>query len=165
MRSDTGQGVMSEGTKHYEPRSERLWKLNARVIPRLRAVGIAVGLILASIWDFSQDQALAVGPFSWLLAVVLGYLAISTFVLRKFYGRTGSLDLGVVFLCLDLPIFLFIIDYMGPSVWWLSALLLCRVADQTTVSFARSFGFLNYATVLVTAYLGYLSVAMDTGPG
>ena len=84
--------------------------LNTRTIPRMRSLGIAIWLVMVVIWELGQTQTLAFEQLTPLVLILVGYAALSAVALKKFYGRTGAVDLGIVFLFADIPMLLLRFD-------------------------------------------------------
>ena len=82
-------------------------------------------------------------------------------MLRRWYGRTGRLDLGLFFLHLDILIWLPNLRHLEQAHLFFGYLLLIRVADQVGYGFRRA---LYFSHVIVATYLLYsLWVAMQPG--
>jgi signal transduction histidine kinase len=134
----------------------RARRLNVVAVPALRVVGmslLAVGVLL--------NNALVLGSFSWsawlqVATLLEVYALLSWLCLRALWARIEAVDLGLVFLVLDLPVFGWVIYRSGADQSWLFFILLARVADQVNTSFRRTLLFahgaaLTYVLVLVWA--------------
>jgi signal transduction histidine kinase/ActR/RegA family two-component response regulator len=141
-------------------RERRLYRLNARIIPGLRSLGLTlvlVGVVL--------HNALVTGEVVWgavaALAVASGvYGLVSWLVLRRWYRPGAAIDLGVAFLGVDIVFLALAVYITGADQSWIFWIFLLRVADQTTSSFRRTLGF------SALAVLGYLAVLLyAAGPG
>jgi signal transduction histidine kinase/ActR/RegA family two-component response regulator len=135
-----------------ERRSASARRLHTVQIPMVRAAGFAILCVIA----FLQDLRIGAAP-DWrhlelLVALNLGYAAASWWVLRTFYGRTGRLDLGLLFLQLDILVWLPNLRHLEQAHLFFACLLLVRVADQVGYGFRRATYF-NH--VLLAAYLAY----------
>ncbi|HZN12560.1 MAG TPA: histidine kinase dimerization/phospho-acceptor domain-containing protein, partial [Blastocatellia bacterium] len=134
----------------------RAYRFNVVDVPKLRLVGF--GLLLALLWAHNR---LILGPgaspnllnFAGLLAT---YGLGSWFVLWRFYRRVGRIDLGFVFLNVDLVFFVLAIYYSGGQSSMLFLLPLIRVADQANTNFRRVRGFTHLATLLYALFILYL---------
>ena len=117
----------------------RLVQLNTQVIPRLRLLGFAFVAACALLHNAYIYPGL--DAFSWTawlrLVGILGvYSLVSWYVLYLFYEETRtSVDLGVIFLALDMSMFSVAIYFTGAQHSWIFVLPLFRVVDQTTTSF------------------------------
>jgi len=127
-------------------------RLHTVQIPTVRAAGFAILCVIA----FLQDVRLGVAP-DWrhlelLVGLNLGYAAASWWVLSAFYGLTGRLDLGLLFLHLDILVWLPNLRHLEQAHLFFACLLLVRVADQVGYGFRRATYF-NH--VLLASYLAY----------
>ncbi|HJV62954.1 MAG TPA: ATP-binding protein [Albitalea sp.] len=121
-------------------------------IPLIRAAGF----VILSVILVLQDLRLG-GPFPrpallLLVAANLSYAGLSWFVLQLGHGRTGRFDLSMMFMHLDLLVWLADLHHLERSHLFFAYLLLVRVADQVGFGFRRAFYF-NH--VVVAAYVGY----------
>jgi PAS domain S-box-containing protein len=98
-------------------------------------------------------------PEFWLVAGGLVLYALAAWLLLYLLqGRTGRIDLGVVFLGLDIVAWTFAIYFTGGERSWLFFLMLVRAVDQAPVSFRRAlvFAYLSTASYsLLVFYLAY----------
>jgi len=134
----------------------RVWWLNAVQVPRLRLLGFLLLLALVAVHRL-LFTGLGLERGFWTFAGgILLYCLVSWCLLRRFYGRTGRLDLGLLFLALDLLPITACIYVTGGDQSWLFFLLLVRVADQANTSFRRVFLFLNVAVLAYAGMLLYL---------
>ncbi len=126
---------------------QRARRLNVVQIPRLRLFGYGLLVALALLHNqyILGEQRLA--PVASLAAAGAVYCLTSWLVLRLFWGRT-RLDLGLLFLTLDIPLIALTVYATGGNRSWLFLLLAGRPADQTNTSFRR---------VLLFAHLGTAS--------
>ena len=75
-------------------------------IPAIRAIGFTVLCLIALLQDLRSSGTVDWMQLNRLVAINLLYAAISWMVLRRFYGRTGQLDMSVVFFHLDVLVWL-----------------------------------------------------------
>jgi signal transduction histidine kinase/ActR/RegA family two-component response regulator len=125
-------------------------------IPIIRAIGFVFLCAMAVLHDLAIGDATTDPEHLLLLAANLGYAALSWAVLRAGYGRSGPVDLSLVFLHLDVAMWLLILYHLEPGQLAYGYLLLVRVADQVGFGFRRA---LYFAHVVVAAYVGYAAVA------
>jgi signal transduction histidine kinase/ActR/RegA family two-component response regulator len=121
-------------------------------IPIVRALGFLILCLIAVVHDLRRDEPFPDPQLVTLLAANLGYAALSWLVLRFGHGRTGRLDLSLVFLHLDLLVWLANLNHLEQSHLFFGYLLLVRVADQVGFGFRRA---LYFNHVVLVAYLGY----------
>src|SRR5439155_19347950 len=92
-------------------------------------------------------------------SVLIVYALASWAALYLFFEKARPLNLGTVFLALDIPAFVWVIYETGGEASWLFILLFIRVADQTNTSFKRAFAFGHVAVAsyaLMVLYLGFV---------
>ena len=117
--------------------SER--RVHTVVIPLIRAIGFAILSAIALLHDVSDGRQ-ANGPgHGWLLTMNAGYALLSWLALRFGHGRTGPIDLSLVFLHLDLLMWLLILNHIEHGHAAYAYLLLVRVADQVGFGFRRTY--------------------------
>jgi signal transduction histidine kinase/ActR/RegA family two-component response regulator len=121
-------------------------------IPVVRAVGFLILCLIAVVHDLRRDSPFPDPQLALLLALNLGYATLSWFGLRLGHGRTGPVDLSLVFLHLDLLVWLANLHHLEQSHLFFGYLLLVRVADQVGFGFRRA---LYFNHVVLVAYLGY----------
>ena len=121
-------------------------------LPAVRAAGFAILCAIAILQDVRLGAAADRPPLALLLAINVGYAIGSWAVLRAWYGRTGRLDLGLLFLHLDILVWLPNLYHFEQAHLFFACLLLVRVADQVGWGFRQAIWF-NH--VVAVAYLGY----------
>ena len=138
----------------------RGYKLNVVQIPAMRVIGF-VGMTFAA---FLYDLNLPVFPvaeFVRLAAINTGYGVAALAAVRLLYDRVGKFDLTLVFLHLDVIMWLFTMHHVSAADQLFAFFLLVRVGDQVGFGFRRAFYF-NH--VVVATYLAYLAwLAYGTG--
>ncbi|URI09206.1 ATP-binding protein [Aquincola tertiaricarbonis] len=133
-------------------------RVHAVQIPLVRLIGFAVLCFMAVINTPGSRQD---DPALWaLVAASLGYSLLSWAALWRFYGRTGRLDLSLLFMHLDLPMWLLTLHWLEQTHLFFGYLLLVRVADQVGYGFRRA---LYFSHVVVGAYLAYVLLLAALG--
>jgi signal transduction histidine kinase/CheY-like chemotaxis protein len=134
-------------------RRERALRFHRLEVPALRTIGLAMlaGVVLV-------HNRFVLGAVDWrefaLFVWILGvYAGASWLTLVLFYSRVALLDLGLLFLALDIGTFTLAVRYSGGERSWLFFLLLVRVADQTNTTFRRA---VVLAHVAALSYLGLI---------
>lgn len=136
-----------------QARARRLHQFNTLQVPALRLIG---SLLLAGVVLFYQFYVLDSPHMTWVAPALVIYALATWPLLRLSYGRTGRLDLGLLFLILDLPVWLLAIYATGAEESWLFMLLLLRVTDQTHSSFRRALLFGHLATLSYALLMLYV---------
>ncbi len=135
---------------HQRAASRR--RLHTVQIPVMRVLGFCILCGMAVLQDRWRT-----GPFPdvallVLIATNLSYAALAFVVLRVGYGRSGRLDLSLLFLHLDVLVWLVNLNYLEQTELFFAYFLLMRVADQVGDGFRRAIYFCHVVTF---AYLGY----------
>ena len=154
-----GETLILDAEQSRRAREARRHRVNTSQIPQLRLLGFGVITLTALFYNLWQE-----GPRwsdFWLLAAGnIGYSLLSLLVLRRFYGRSGRLDLALLFFHLDVVMWLFALHHMEALRIQLAFFLLIRVVDQAGYGFRRAFYF-NH--VVVALYLLYAWWSEATG--
>jgi len=149
---DTDAGFTLDVDLLAERRAARARRFNTVQIPAVRAGGFAILCVIAVLQDVRLGLPIDRPQLALLLALNIGYVALSWSALRAWYGRTGALDLGLLFLHLDLLVWLPNLRHLEQTHLFFACLLLVRVADQAGYGFRRAIYF-NH--VVLAAYLAY----------
>jgi two-component system, sensor histidine kinase and response regulator len=133
---------------------ERAVHLATVEIPLLRAVGsafLSLGVYLNNRYFLGETSIV---PWLEITAVLAAYCVVSTVIIRLFYERAiGVVDLSLVFLILDVPVWTLAIYASGAERSWLFFVLLMRVADQTQTTFRRCLALALWAALCYGALL------------
>jgi len=135
-----------------ERRAARARRFNTVQIPAVRAAGFAILCVIAVLQDVRIGATSDRSELALLVGLDAGYAALSWWALRAWYGRTGPLDLGLLFLHLDLLVWLLNLRHLEQVHLFFACLLLVRVADQVGYGFRRAIYF-NH--IVLAAYLVY----------
>jgi len=142
-------------------RAERRRYLNVVQVPALRIFGfglLAVGVVL--------HNRLIQGSVHWpsmlhFTLIVMAYSLISWLVLRTFFDRVHFMDLGDLFLGLDIVFYVLAIYYTGGDESWAFFIVLIRVADQVPASTWRTLLFAHLGVLGFVLLLLYLAFVED----
>jgi two-component system sensor histidine kinase/response regulator len=121
-------------------RRKRTWRLAAVELPLLRLAGS----VLLSLAVFVNNHFILHAPDDgWVVTtmVVAAYALLSWALLALFLRREPPVDLTLVMLFGDLPVWTFAIYRSGAESSWLFFVLLLRVADQVQTTFRRAIAF------------------------
>ncbi|WP_280155162.1 ATP-binding protein [Piscinibacter sp. XHJ-5] len=133
-------------------------RVHTMQIPVIRAAGFAILCVIAVLHDLRVHGTIA-QPALWrLLAINVAFAALSWLALRFGHGRTGRVDLSLLFLHLDVLVWLANLHHLEQSHLFFAYLLLVRVADQVGFGFWRAFYFNNVVIVLYLAYSVWVSL-------
>jgi signal transduction histidine kinase/CheY-like chemotaxis protein len=138
-------------------------RLHTTQIPLVRMLGFTIVCLVEVLQDLRVPAGFPPPGLSALLLLNLAYAGLSWWLLRVGYGRTGRLDLPLVFLHLDVLVWLPNVHHLEQSHLFFAYLMLVRVADQTGFGFRRA---IYFAHVVPLAYLAYTAwAAVYEGPG
>ncbi len=155
--SDPGEIALDpEEARRQTARRNR--ELNLVVYPRTRLLGnvmvvVAVGLHNAYLLESFSWPAL--GRFA---AGILLYSLLSWLVLAVLYEKVRAVDLGVVFMALDVVVWTVAIYASGAERSWLFFLMLIRAADQRFASVRRLLLFGHFSVASYAVMLGYVAL-------
>jgi signal transduction histidine kinase/CheY-like chemotaxis protein len=126
-------------------------------VPRLRILGLVILTLLVIF-----HEVFSTGETNWQLpirigAVLLVYSLASWAVLYLFFEKVKRINLGILFLALDIPAFVWVIYQTGADNSWLFFLLYIRVADQTNTTFKRALGFSHVSVASYALLILYLA--------
>ncbi len=131
-------------------------------VPALRFVGFQLlALVVFSYHALVLKSWIPNAFLAWLLVSEI-YCITSWLVLRHFYASIHAVDLGFVFMTLDLVLWTAAIYVSGGTTSWLFLLLLVRTADQTHTTFRR---VVFFAHASVICYLVMLLFIQLNAPG
>ena len=131
----------------------RGYKLNVVQIPIMRIIGFASMALAAFLYDLTLP-VFPLDGFLTLAAINIGYAVAALVAVRALYDRAGRFDLTLVFLHLDVVMWLFTMHHVSAADELFAFFLLVRVGDQVGFGFRRAFYFTH---VVVATYLAYLA--------
>ena len=137
---------------------ERL--VHAVQIPLLRSAGFVILCGIAALHDLRFELAVPSADLLALWLLNLGYAALSAAGLWFGWGRSGRLDLSLLFLHLDLVVWMATLHHVESGQLLVAALLLIRVSDQVGFGVRRAIYFAHVVALAYLAYAVVLHVAM-----
>ena len=149
---DGDAGFTLDSAAVTRQRAATAWRLNTVQIPAVRAIGFAILCVIAAMQDIRMGIPIANAWLATLLAINVAYAVFSWLALRAWYSPNARLDLGLVFLHIDIVVWLVNLRHFEQAHLFFACLLLVRVADQVGDGFRRAIYF-NH--VVVAAYLLY----------
>jgi signal transduction histidine kinase/ActR/RegA family two-component response regulator len=126
-------------------------------VPRLRLLGFAILVFLVALHEIVIPATSSPRLPLILAAGVVAYSLASWAALYLLFDRVTAVNLGVVFLAVDLLVFVWVIYLTGGDQSWLFFLLFIRVADQTNTNFRRALLFSHLAVASYAALVLYLA--------
>ena len=136
---------------------ERIIRLNTVTVPALRASGFALLSLTVLLYNVGTQGWVDWRSWAWLNLSYAAYCATTTYLLHLFYADLRRrMDLGAVFLVLDLLMWQAAVYLTGGERSWLFVLPLFRVIDQTPFSTRRALTFAHLGPLSYLALLIYL---------
>ena len=142
-------------------KAQRRRLVHAVQIPLIRSAGFLILCAIAALHDLRFGLAVPSTELLALWLLNLGYAAFSAAALWFAYGRSGRLDLSLLFLHLDLVVWMATLHHVESGQLLVAALLLIRVSDQVGFGVRRA---VYFAHVVALAYLVY-AVALQVTMG
>ena len=139
----------------------RGYKLNVVQIPAMRVIGFAMMTVAAFLYDLNLPAFPRAG-FLTLLGINLGYGLVALAAVRMLYDRVGRFDLTLLFLHLDVVVWLFTMHHVSAADQLFAFFLLVRVGDQVGFGFRRAFYFNHVVIATYLGYLAWLALGPDT---
>jgi signal transduction histidine kinase len=144
----------SDASGEQHGAAERVYRIHAVQIPALRAFGFGALTLIAALYHLGSPASSSWSNVVALAALNIAYSLASWLILRRFYGRTGPIDLALVFFHVDVLVWLATLHTMGGAPLLFALFLVARVADQVGFGFYRA---LYFNHVVVLTYLGYVA--------
>jgi signal transduction histidine kinase/ActR/RegA family two-component response regulator len=139
-----------DGEAGAREKQRREHAFHTKDVPRLRLIGFSILTTLVLLREAFVGDAGDTHPFL-ITVIVLSYSLGSWIALYAGFDRLRSVvNLGTVFLAVDVLVWVVAIYLTGGDRSWLFFLLFIRTADQVNTSFRRAFAFAHLA---VAAYV------------
>lgn len=126
-------------------------RLNTVVIPQMRALGFVAVLALCGLHHALVSAYVSDRSLVLFIAGVAAYNLMSWLTLVFFYTKSTRLDLGAIFLYVDVVLFGSAVYVTGAENSWLLLILVLRAADQAANGFVTVLRFAHWSA---TVYLG-----------
>jgi two-component system, sensor histidine kinase and response regulator len=130
--------------------TRREQQLHTRVVPQMRLASVAILLGIVAIHGAFVAEFQSWWPFVVTACALVGYSLLSWWAVATWFGRTGRINLGDVFLTLDVPMWIAVVYLSGAEASWLFVILLARLADPVNTTRAR---VLFFTAVTALAYM------------
>jgi signal transduction histidine kinase len=141
----------------------RRYKLDVIQIPIMRVIGFAAMTVAALLYDLNLP-VFPLADFIRLAAINLGYALAALIAVRALYDRVGRFDLTLLFLHIDVVMWLFTMHHVSAADQLFAFFLLVRVGDQVGFGFRRAFYFTHVVVATYLAYLGWLAATGTAVP-
>jgi len=142
--------------ENFLRKKRQSYNYNVKLIPRLRFLGFSILTILVVVHEWLIRDSFQFGEFWQVLLVIFGYVFVSWLVLKKYYSKFPSFNLGTLFFYLDILLFGYVVYVTGANQSWFIILFLVRAADQIHYSPKRVLAMVHLG---ILVYLGVLAIA------
>ncbi len=133
-------------------KAQRERMVHAVQIPLIRGAGFLILCGIAALHDLRFGLPVPSAEMLGLWLLNLGYVTVSSALLWFGFRRSGRLNLSLLFLHLDLLVWMATLHHVESGQLMVAALLLIRVSDQVGFGVRRA---VYFAHVIVLAYLAY----------
>ena len=133
-------------------KAQRERMVHAVQIPLIRCAGFLILCGIAALHDLRIGAPVPSAELLGLWLLNLGYAAVSWALLWFGFRRSGRLNLSLLFLHLDLVVWMATLHHVESGQLMVAALLLIRVSDQVGFGVRQA---VYFAHVIVLAYLAY----------
>ncbi len=145
--------IYLEPREAEQQRDTQRRRLNVVAYPLARLLGNAIVLVCALLHNVFILPSFSVSSYTLLAAGVVAYSIGSWIVLWRWYSVTARIDLGDVFMALDVVAWTFVIYATGADQSWLFVTMIMRAADQRAAGPRR---VLLFGALSVACYAGML---------
>jgi signal transduction histidine kinase/CheY-like chemotaxis protein len=136
---------------------ERYARLVLVELPRLRCIGFA----FLSLGVFLNNRFL-LGDASlhdWrVVTIVMAVYAAAAWAVQALLYKRFALDLTLLFLVADIPVWIVALYFSGAERSWLFFILFMRFADQTQTTYRRCLAFVTFGTLGYAAMLAWVAI-------
>src|SRR5436309_15061844 len=141
---------MEERTEIQRLRPADNYRLNVVQIPLLRALGVAILCVYVLLYDVLLAPPFSLSGYLAFVAIFATYCLASWLVLRKGYRKVRPVDFSLVFLVVDLSLWLLVIYRTGGEKSLLFFVGVVLVSHQAYTTFKR---ILIFAHLTLGSYL------------
>jgi len=131
--------------------------LNVVLMPTLRVFGLSLLALYVLLYETFIARDFRLARYSVFFSVVAVYAVFSWLVLKKFYGKTGRVNLSGLFLILDILMTLWAMYFSDGEKSILFFVLLLRVADQGMTTMRRILAMAHLTIAAYAAFISYLA--------
>ena len=131
----------------------RRYKLDVVQIPIMRVIGFVAMTLAALVYDLNL-RPFPLSGFLTLSAINIGYALAAFVAVRALYDRAGRLDLTLLFLHVDVVVWLFTMHHVSAADQLFAFFLLVRVGDQVGFGFRRAFYFTQSSSPRISPTCG-----------
>src|SRR5213593_3488360 len=134
------------------------YRLNAVQIPMLRALGVAILCVYVLLYDVLLAPPFSLSGYLAFVAIFATYCLASWLVLRKGYTKVRPVDFSLVFLVVDLSLWLLVIYRTGGEKSLLFFVGVVLVSHQAYTTFKRILIFAHLTLASYVSLILYLAL-------
>jgi len=134
------------------------YRLNAVQIPMLRALGVAILCVYVLLYDVLLAPPFSLSGYLAFVAIFATYCLASWLVLRKGYRKVRPVDFSLVFLVVDLSLWLLVIYRTGGEKSLLFFVGVVLVSHQAYTTFKRILIFAHLTLASYVSLILYLAL-------
>src|SRR2546426_2582182 len=152
------QFFMEARTEIQRRRPAVNYRLNVVQIPLLRALGVAILCVYVLLYDLLIEPPFSLSGYLVFVAIFATYCLASWLVLRKGYRKVRPVDFSLVFLVVDLSLWLLVIYRTGGEKSLLFFVGVVLVSHQAFTTFKRILIFAHLTLASYVSLVLYLAV-------
>ena len=156
VSNDRGRGFDLDPETAAANKRRRDRQYNVVFVPNMRLCGFVFLTLCAALCGSLRPEGAQWGALATYASVVLGYSLLSRLSLLRWYGRTGRVHLGDVFLALDIAFITASIYVSGGAASLLIFAPAVRVVDQVHTGSRRCLVFAQLALLSYVGLVGWM---------
>ncbi|HLH31719.1 MAG TPA: ATP-binding protein [Terriglobia bacterium] len=133
------------------------YRLNVVQIPLLRGFGTVILCCYVLLYDLLVNTPFSAARYFEFVGILAAYTVGSWLILRAGYRKVKPIDLSLLFLMVDLFVWILVVYRTGAEKSLLFFLSVIRVSDQTYTTFKRVLMFAHLSLVSYLCFLLYLA--------
>jgi signal transduction histidine kinase/ActR/RegA family two-component response regulator len=135
----------------------KAYRFHVIQVPCLRALGLSLIALFVLLHNRYLLRASTETDFWYFLLIIGLYIPVTWLILSRWYPSVTKVNLGTVFLVLDLLMFNLAVYFSGGEKSWLFFLYMVRTADQARTTFRNALFIGHISTLSYALLLGYLA--------
>ena len=138
-------------------RAQRFMRFQTVDVPRLRQIEFLLNAVGVLLHNFLVQGHVTLSDASFIVGVLGSYSLLAWLDLGLLWTRVRFVDIGDVFLVLDVFMFAFVVYVSGANHSYLWPVFLARPADQVATTFKRSIWFAHLGPLAFFGLLAYIT--------
>jgi PAS domain S-box-containing protein len=137
-------------------KAQHAYRLNVIQIPALRLLGFSLLTTCIFFHNLFLLKSFSWQGFFTISSILIAYSVVSWMILYFFFDKSKRLDIGFIFLIVDVFVWTLVVYFSGGEKSLLFWLMVMRVADQIHTNFKRVLFFAHLSTLSYIGLLFYL---------